>query len=61
MHFTGTVYRNPYWPTFPLLQITQECHKLDEAGVAYWMTFLNGVAGKEHSRDHAVHLSLIHI
>ena len=25
MHFTGTVYRNPYWPTFPLLQITQGC------------------------------------
>lgn len=25
MHFTGTVYRNPYWPTYPLLQITQGC------------------------------------
>lgn len=25
MHFTNTVYRNPYWPTFPLLQITQGC------------------------------------
>ncbi len=25
MHFSGTVYRNPYWPTFPLLQITQGC------------------------------------
>ncbi len=25
MHFTGTVYRNPYWETFPLLQITQSC------------------------------------
>ena len=25
MHFTDTVYRNPYWPTFPLLQITQGC------------------------------------
>ena len=25
MHFTGTVYRNPYWPTFPLLEITQGC------------------------------------
>lgn len=23
MHFTGTVYRNPYGPTFPLLEITQ--------------------------------------
>lgn len=25
MHFTGEVYRNPYWPTYPLLQITQGC------------------------------------
>ncbi len=25
MHFTEPVYRNPYWPTFPLLQITQGC------------------------------------
>ena len=25
MHFTETVYRNPYWPTFPLLQITHVC------------------------------------
>ena len=25
MHFSGTVYRNPYWETFPLLQITQGC------------------------------------
>lgn len=35
--------------------IIEQCHKLDESGVAYWMTFLNGVAGKEHSRGHAVH------
>ncbi|MCR5134760.1 MAG: radical SAM protein, partial [Clostridiales bacterium] len=25
MHFTGTIYRNPYWPTWPLLEITQGC------------------------------------
>ena len=25
MRFTEPVYRNPYWPTFPLLQITQGC------------------------------------
>ncbi|MCR4610986.1 MAG: radical SAM protein, partial [Lachnospiraceae bacterium] len=25
MHFTGTVYRNPYWPTWPLLEVTQGC------------------------------------
>ena len=35
--------------------ILEQCAKLDEAGVAYWMTFLNGVAGREHSQDHAVH------
>lgn len=35
--------------------ILEQCHKLDEAGIKYWMTFLNGVAGKEHSEDHAIH------
>ena len=25
MHFTNPVYRNPYWPTWPLIQITQSC------------------------------------
>ena len=34
--------------------ILEQCHKLEEAGVDYWMTFLNGVAGREHSHDHAV-------
>lgn len=35
--------------------VVEQCRKLDEAGIAYWLTFLNGVAGREHSRDHAVH------
>ena len=35
--------------------IIEQCGKLKEAGVDFWMTFLNGVAGREHSRDHAVH------
>jgi len=35
--------------------IITQCHKLEEAGIAYWVTFLNGVAGREHSLDHAVH------
>lgn len=35
--------------------ILEQCHKLEEAGIDYWMTFLNGVAGKEHSLDHAIH------
>ncbi|MBQ9069143.1 MAG: radical SAM protein, partial [Eggerthellaceae bacterium] len=30
-----------------------------EAGIDFWMTFLNGVAGREHSRDHAVHSAQI--
>lgn len=34
--------------------ILEQCHKLETAGIDYWMTFLNGVAGKEHSIDHAV-------
>ena len=35
--------------------ILEQCHKLEEAGIDYWMTFLNGVAGKSHSREHALH------
>ena len=35
--------------------IIEQCRKLDEAGIDYWMTFLNGVAGKEHSYDHTLH------
>lgn len=35
--------------------ILEQCAKLNEAGVDFWMSFLNGVAGREHSRDHAVH------
>ena len=25
MHFTEPVYRHPYWPTWPLIEITQGC------------------------------------
>ena len=39
--------------------ILEQCHKLEEAGVDYWMTFLNGVAGKEHSYEHALHSAQI--
>ena len=39
--------------------ILEQCHKLDEVGVRYWMTFLNGVAGREHSHDHAVNSAKI--
>lgn len=39
--------------------ILEQCHKLEEAGIDYWMTFLNGVAGRAHSRDHAVNSAKI--
>lgn len=39
--------------------ILEQCHKLEEAGIEYWMTFLNGVAGREHSNDHAVNSAKI--
>ena len=39
--------------------ILEQCHKLEEAGVDYWMTFLNGVAGKSHSHEHAVNSAKI--
>ncbi len=35
--------------------ILEQCHKLEDAGIDYWMTFLNGVAGRSHSREHALH------
>lgn len=39
--------------------IIEQCAKLTEAGVDFWMSFLNGVAGKEHSHDHAVNSAKI--
>ncbi len=36
-------------------EILEQCHKLEEAGIDYWMTFLNGVADREHSQEHAIH------
>ena len=34
-------------------EVIEQCQKLDEAGIAYWLTYMNGVAGREHSLDHA--------
>lgn len=31
--------------------ILEQCTKLDEAGIAYWHTFLNGVAGRAQPRS----------
>ena len=39
--------------------ILHQCHKLEEAGIKYWVTFLNGVAGREHSHEHAVNSAKI--
>lgn len=39
--------------------IIEQCAKLTEAGVDFWMSFLNGVAGKEHSHEHAVNSAKI--
>ena len=39
--------------------ILEQCRKLEDAGINYWMTFLNGVAGREHSHDHAVNSAKI--
>ena len=33
--------------------------KLEEAGIDYWMSFLNGVAGSSHSREHALNSARI--
>ena len=34
--------------------ILEQTARLDEAGISYWMTFLNGAAGTSHSREHAI-------
>ena len=39
--------------------ILEQCHILEEAGIDYWMTFLNGVAGRSHSHEHAVNSAKI--
>ena len=36
------------------VDIIEQCNKLHEAGIKFWMSFLNGVGGKEHSMDHAI-------
>ena len=33
--------------------ILEQCHKLDQSGINYWMTFMGGIAGRSHSRQHA--------
>ena len=44
---------------YPAEDILEQCHKLEEAGIDYWMTFLNGVPGRSHSREHALNSAKI--
>lgn len=39
--------------------IIEQCNKLNEAGIKFWMTFLNGVGGKEHTKNHALNSAKI--
>ena len=39
--------------------ILEQVKKLDEAGIDYWLTFLNGVAGRSHSHEHALNSAKI--
>lgn len=39
--------------------ILEQCEKLDEAGIDYWLTFLNGAGGVELSRQHAINSAKI--
>lgn len=39
--------------------IIEQCNKLNEAGINFWMTFLNGAGGKEHTKNHALNSAKI--
>ena len=39
--------------------IIEQCDKLDKAGIDYWLTFLNGVAGDTHTKEHAINSAKI--
>jgi len=39
--------------------ILEQCEKLDKAGMDYWLTFLNGVAGATHTEEHAINSAKI--
>lgn len=47
MHFTEPVYRNPYWPTYPLLEITAGCTH----NSCKFCTMYKGVKFKMHSLE----------
>ena len=39
--------------------ILEQCAKLDEAGIEYWLTFLNGVGGADYTKNHAINSAKI--
>lgn len=39
--------------------ILEQCEKLDKAGIEYWLTFLNGVVGQSHTKEHALNSAKI--
>ena len=39
--------------------ILEQCEKLDKAGMDYWLTFLNGVGGVKHTKNHALNSAKI--
>ncbi len=39
--------------------ILEQCAKLDEAGIEYWLTFLNGVGGEDYTKNHAINSAKI--
>ena len=41
------------------VDIIEQCNKLNEAGIKFWMTFLNGAGGKEHTKNHAINSAKI--
>jgi len=41
-------------------EIVEQCKKLEEAGIAYLVTFLNGLAGHEKGKTHAIESAKIY-
>lgn len=39
--------------------ILEQCEKIDKAGMDYWLTFLNGVGGVKHTKNHALNSAKI--
>ena len=44
---------------YKAIDIIEQCNKLNEAGIKFWMTFLNGAGGKEHTKNHSLNSARI--